>query len=172
MWAMLEALSSPRISVSRGSDHHLGGLRLVFPQQQPLIPCTTLLPAEISDEPEASKGPEAAASAIPAGGADDLVTDLGRVRMAWEGVRDFCYIIQASKMYDRLTTAIIVINSIILAIIWYECAWKPSGRVLLPVKCSQSACTTLHPSICQEIQSNRTCCSAPSRNTLYSDHQV
>ena len=42
----------------------------------------------------------------------------GWLRRQWELLRDICDIIQASKTFQHLTTAIIVINAIILAIVW------------------------------------------------------
>ena len=39
-------------------------------------------------------------------------------RMAWEGFRDLCYIIQDSKIFQHLTTAMILCNAVVLAITW------------------------------------------------------
>ena len=42
----------------------------------------------------------------------------GVVRQAWERFRDLCYVIQSMKVFQHLTTAMIVMNAVVLAIIW------------------------------------------------------
>jgi hypothetical protein len=37
---------------------------------------------------------------------------------AWERVRDYCYIIQDSQVFQHTTTIVIILNAITLAIIW------------------------------------------------------
>ena len=54
-------------------------------------------------------------------GKSAAVTDIqhvGPVRIAWERLRDICYVIQASRWFDNLTTVVIIMNSAILAVVW------------------------------------------------------
>lgn len=43
---------------------------------------------------------------------------MSSARIAWEKFRDLCYIIQKSKKFEHLTTAMILSNAIVLALIW------------------------------------------------------
>ena len=40
------------------------------------------------------------------------------VRRLWEAFRDLCYAVQDSKTFQHITTAMIVSNAVILAIVW------------------------------------------------------
>ena len=42
----------------------------------------------------------------------------GALHRAWEGFRDLCYIVQDSKIFQHLTTAMILCNAVVLAITW------------------------------------------------------
>lgn len=47
------------------------------------------------------------------------IPQAGPLRMAWERLRDICYVVQASRWFDNLTTLVIIMNSAILAVVWY-----------------------------------------------------
>ena len=43
---------------------------------------------------------------------------MGPARRLWESSRDLCYIIQDSKTFQHITTAMILCNAVVLAIVW------------------------------------------------------
>ena len=46
------------------------------------------------------------------------MAQIGPLRRAWEGFRDLCFVIQDSKIFQHLTTFMIIANAIVLAITW------------------------------------------------------
>ena len=63
------------------------------------------------------KGP-ASPPAGAAKGVQGAENELSFVRQMWEAFRDLCYIIQDSKTFQHLTTAMILSNAVVLAIVW------------------------------------------------------
>lgn len=43
---------------------------------------------------------------------------MGRMRIAWERLRDRAYTIQADKVFEIVTVTMIVLNTINLGILW------------------------------------------------------
>lgn len=48
------------------------------------------------------------------------VGDPSLVRLGWERLRDYCYVVQDSKWFEWTTTTMIVLNAIALALVWYN----------------------------------------------------
>ena len=44
--------------------------------------------------------------------------ELSFIGQMWESFRDLCYIIQDSKTFQHITTAMILCNAVVLAIVW------------------------------------------------------
>lgn len=58
-----------------------------------------------------------------------------RTRLLWEQFRDTCYLVQASAVFQHFTTAMIICNAIVLALVWWvggKCrsCWVPCQRRL------------------------------------------